>query len=81
MEGVAPDIPLSEGLGRLDYMDRENHEWLDRDKNKHTQSLDELLESEREDAYLLLEEYMAMARSNKAPDISHFTLNALGDHV
>lgn len=81
LEGVAPDIPLSEGLGRLDYMNRENHEWLDRDKIKHTQSLDELLESEREDAYLLLEEYMAMARSNKAPDMSHFTLNARGDHV
>ena len=81
LEGVAPDIPLSEGLGRLDYMDRENHEWLDCDKVKHTQSMDELMESERENAYLLLEEYMAMARSNRAPDISHFTLNARGDHV
>ena len=77
-----PDTYMnSEGLGRLDYMDRENHEWLDRDKNKHTQSLDELLESEREDAYLLLEEYMAMARSNKAPDVSHFSLNSLGERV
>lgn len=81
LENVSPDIPLSEGLGRLDFMNRENHEWRDAEKNKYTQSIDEILETERENAYLLLEEYMAMARSNKAPDEAHFAVNALGVRV
>ena len=80
-EGVNPDIPLSEGLGRLDYMNRENHEWRDAEKNKSTLSVDEILDVERETAYALLEEYMAMARSNKAPDPEHFALNGLGIRV
>ncbi len=78
LESVSPDIPLSEGLGRLDYMNRENHEWRDLEKNKYVQSMDEILSGERENAYLLLEEYMSMARSNKDPDPDKFSLNALG---
>ena len=81
LESVSPDIPLSEGLGRLDYMNRENHEWRDCEKNKSTLSMDEILDGERENAYLLLEEYMAMARSNKEPDVTHFAVNARGERV
>ena len=78
LEGVTPDVPLAEGLGRLDYMNRENREWRDANGERSTLSLDEILEGEKETAYALLEEYMAMARSNKAPDESKFTLNGLG---
>lgn len=81
LENVTLDIPLSEGLGRLDFMNRENHEWRDAAKNRYTLSMDEILEGERENAYLLLEEYMAMARSNKVPDAAQFALNALGEPV
>lgn len=78
LEGVSPDIPLSEGLGRLDFMNRENREWRDLMGERSTLSLDEILEKERETSYALLEEYMAMARSNKTPDESKFALNGLG---
>lgn len=64
LESIKPDIPLSEGLGRLDYMNRENREW--RGKLGTTSlSVDELLKEQSEVAYDLLEEYMKMARSNK----------------
>ena len=43
--------------------------------------MDEILDGERENAYLLLEEYMAMARSNKEPDVTHFAVNARGERV
>ena len=81
LEGVSPDIPLAEGLGRLDYMNRENHEWYDAEKKKSTVSMNEILESEQDNAYALLEEYMAMARSNKTPEPETFALNALGVRV
>ena len=79
LEGVSPDIPLSEGLGRLDFMNRENREWRDAEKQKSKISMDEILANEQEVAYALLEEYMAMARSNKSPDESKFALNGLGE--
>ena len=81
LENVSPDIPLAEGLGRLDYMNRENHEWRDASKKKYTLSMDEILESEMENAALLLDEYTAMARSNKTPDSELFSINALGESV
>ena len=81
LEGVSPDIPLAEGLGRLDYMNRENHEWRDANKKKFKLSMDEILEAESETAYLLLEEFMAMARSNKEPNVELFSLNGLGEKV
>ena len=79
LSGVRPDIPLAEGLGRLDYMNRENREWKDAAQNALKLSVDEILTSERDTAYGLLEEYMAMARSNKVPDESKFALNGLGE--
>jgi len=78
LESVSPDIPLAEGLGRLDFMNRENRDWRDLKGEKSNLSLDELLEKEQETAYSLLEEYMAMARSNKAPDENQFSVNGLG---
>ena len=81
LESVAPDIPLSEGLGRLDYMNRENHEWFDAEKKKSNQSMDEIFVVEGENAYALLEEYMAMARSNKSPNPELFAINGLGERV
>lgn len=81
LAGVQPDIPLAEGLGRLDYMNRENREWKDAEQHARKLSVDEILNSERETAYSLLEEYMAMARSNKTPDESKFALNGLGERV
>ena len=81
LEGVRPDIPLAEGLGRLDYMNRENREWTDLQKKKKTLSMDEILAGEKERAYALLEEYMAMARSNKLPDESKFALTGTGRSV
>lgn len=81
LESVSPDIPLAEGLGRLDYMNRENHEWRDLEKKKFNLSMDEILENEQETAYALLEEFMAMARSNKAADASAFGVNALGARI
>ena len=78
LESVSPDIPLSEGLGRLDFMNRENREWQNLQKEKSALSMDEILASQQEVAYSLLEEYMAMARSNKSPDESKFALNGLG---
>ena len=81
LKSVAPDIPLAEGLGRLDYMNRENHEWFDAEQKKSNQSMDEILAGEEEIAYALLEEYMAMARSNKEPDPKLFTINGLGERV
>ena len=78
LEGGKPEIPVSEGLGRLDFMNRENREWADLQKQKKTLSIDEILSEEAENAYALLEEYMAMARSNKTPDESKFMLNGLG---
>jgi len=81
LEGVRPDIPLAEGLGRLDYMNRENREWRNAQDKKQTFSVDDILSDERENAYALLEEYMAMARSDKLPDESMFTLNGLGETV
>ena len=78
LDGVCPDIPLSEGMGRLDFMNRENREWFDLQKMRSTLSMDEILEAEQENAYSLLEEYMAMARSNKAPDEKKFALTARG---
>ena len=81
LENISPDIPLAEGLGRLDYMNRENHEWYDAEKNKHTVSMNEILETEEENAYALLEEYMGMARSNRDPAPESFVLNGLGVRV
>ena len=81
LEGIAPDIPLAEGLGRLDYMNRENHEWFDAEKRKFTLSMDEILDAEQENAYALMEEYMAMARSNKAAKQEMFEVNGLGVRV
>ncbi|MBO4472744.1 MAG: zinc dependent phospholipase C family protein [Clostridia bacterium] len=81
LEGVRPDIPLAEGLGRLDYMNRENREWKNAQDERLTLSVDEILTEEIEPAYALLEEYMAMARSDKAPDESKFRLNGLGETV
>lgn len=78
LENVSPDIPLAEGLGRLDYMNREGREWLDGRKKKSTRSMDDILTEEQETAYALLEEYMAMARSNKTPDEGKFRLNGAG---
>ena len=80
-EHITPDIPLSEGLGRLDYMNRENHEWYDLEKNKYNLSMDEILEGENDKAYALLEEYMAMARSNKSPNPEVFSINGLGERI
>ena len=81
LEGVCPDIPLSEGLGRLDFMNRENREWMDAERHKNALSMDEILANEKERAYALLEEYMSMARSDKEPDASLFTLDGLGRSV
>ena len=81
LEGVKPDIPLSEGLGRLDFMNRENREWLNGQGERQTISLDEMLENEIDPAYALLEEYMAMARSDKSPNETLFTMNALGETI
>ena len=81
LENVRPDIPLAEGMGRLDYMNRENREWKNAQGEKMTLSVDDVLTNERETAYALLEEYMAMARSNKAPDEKKFALNGLGESV
>ena len=81
LEHVCPDIPLAEGLGRLDYMNRENREWKNAQGEKRTLSVDEILTNERETAYALLEEYMAMARSDKAPDESKFAVNGLGETI
>ena len=78
---VSPDIPLAEGLGRLDYMNREGREWTNLQKEKSNLSVDELLSAEEESAYRLLEEYMAMARSNKSPDESKFALTGLGEKL
>lgn len=79
LEGVCPDIPLSEGLGRLDFMNRENREWFNAQKQKSTLSMDEILVAEQETAYALLEEYMKMARSNKTPDEAKFAVNGQGN--
>ena len=65
LEGVKLDIPLSEGLGRLDYMNRENREWRMANGEMSNLSVDEVLKEQYEVAYDLMEEYMAMARSNK----------------
>lgn len=81
LEGIRPDIPLAEGLGRLDYMNRENREWRNAQDEKLTLSVDEILMGEQETAYFLLEEYMAMARSDKTPDETKFALNGLGETV
>lgn len=81
LEGVSPDIPLAEGLGRLDYMNREHREWRDGEGKKKNLSLDEILEGEQVTAYALLEEFMAMARSNKEPNVELFALNGLGERV
>lgn len=81
LENVSPDIPLAEGMGRLDYMNRENHDWTDVAKKKFTLSMDEILEEERETACYLLDEYMAMARSNKEADAKAFSLNGRGERV
>ena len=81
LENVSPDIPLAEGLGRLDYMNRENREWTNELGEKLTLSVDEILTTEQEAAYALLEEYMAMARSDKAPDEKKFLLNGLGKPI
>lgn len=81
LENVRPDIPLAEGMGRLDYMNRENREWKNAQGEKMTLSVDDVLTNERETAYALLEEYMAMARSDKAPDENKFALNGLGESV
>ena len=72
LEGIKLDIPLSEGLGRLDYMNRENREWRTAKGEMSTLSVDELMKEEKEIAYDLLEEYMAMARSNKQIDEAKF---------
>jgi len=64
LEGIKLDIPLSEGMGRLDYMNRENREWKGA-TGVTKASVDEVLKEQYETAYELLEEYMAMARSNK----------------
>ncbi len=79
LEGINPNIPLAEGLGRLDYMNRENREWLDGQKQKHVSSIDDIFIDEQETAYALLEEYMAMARSNKTIDEKMFLLNGAGN--
>ena len=81
LEGGKPEVPVAEGLGRLDFMNRENREWFDRQKKKQTLSVDEIFVSEAENAYALLEEYMAMARSDKTPDESKFFLNGLGEKI
>ncbi|HAE88309.1 MAG TPA: hypothetical protein DCG79_00375 [Clostridiales bacterium] len=81
LEGVSPDIPLAEGMGRLDYMNRENRDWRDAKKKKFKLSMDDILENEQATAYDLLEEFMAMARSNKDPDVEKFSLNGLGERV
>ena len=66
LESVKLDIPLSEGLGRLDYMNRENREWKGPKGETLSLSVDELFKEQREVVYDLMEEYMAMARSNKS---------------
>jgi len=71
LESIKPDIPLSEGLGRLDFMNRENREWKGA-QGTTSLSVDELLKEQREVAYDLLEEYMAMARSNKSINVEKF---------
>ena len=65
LEGVKLDIPLSEGMGRLDYMNREHREWKGAKGETFNLSVDEVMTQQHEVAYDLLEEYMAMARSNK----------------
>ena len=72
LESVKADIPLAEGLGRLDYMNREHREWTTYRGEKTELSFDELLRTETPVAYELLEEYMKMARSNKQPDEEKF---------
>ena len=72
LEGIKLDIPLSEGMGRLDYMNRENREWRTAKGETSTLSVDEVMKEEKEIAYDLLEEYMAMARSNKPIDEAKF---------
>ena len=81
LENIRPDIPLAEGMGRLDYMNRENREWKTPQGQKLTLSVDDILTEERETAYALLEEYMAMARSDKAPDEAKFAVNGLGEPI
>ena len=66
LESVKLDIPLSEGLGRLDYMNRENREWKGAKGETTNLSVDEVMKEQYEVVYDLLEEYMAMARSNKS---------------
>ena len=71
LEKIKADIPLSEGLGRLDYMNRENREWKG-PLGVTNLSVDEVMKQEKEVAYDLMETYMAMARSNKPIDESKF---------
>ena len=65
LESVKADIPLAEGLGRVDFMNREHREWTAYTGETVSLSFDELMESETPVAYELLCEYMKMARSNK----------------
>ena len=81
LEGCKITFPEAEALGRLDFMNRENRTWYDRTKRKKTLSMDEILANEQEKAYALMEEFMAMARSNKTPNEDLFQLNGNGDKV
>ncbi|MCR4726459.1 MAG: zinc dependent phospholipase C family protein [Clostridia bacterium] len=74
LESVKADIPLAEGLGRIDYMNRENREWVAYTGEKTALSFDELMKEQTPVAYELLVEYMKMARSNQQPNEALFAL-------
>lgn len=76
LESVKADIPLAEGLGRLDYMNREKREWRAYTGEGKAISFDDLMKEETPVAYELLTEYMKMARSNKQPDERKFELRS-----
>ncbi|GEM_PF-3355680 len=79
LSSVKADMPLSEGLGRIDYMNREHREWRAYTGEVTSLSFDELMDEQRIVAYDLLEEYMKMARSNKQTDESKFGYTASGN--
>ena len=79
LESVKADIPLSEGLGRVDFMNREHREWVSYTGETVSLSFDELLNEQTPVAYELLTEYMKMARSNQEINEALFASESIGE--
>ncbi len=77
------DMPLSEGIGRVDYMNREHRVWktVIRGEQECRLSFDELLTAEIANAKRLVETYMLLARSGKETPEQEFGMTNQGYSV